>query len=320
MTQRFVACAYHGRVSDLVWLYTKNIFLTLVTLSIYNAWGRTNIRQYIAKNIYVQQQPLAYVGQPLPLLWGWLLSLLANISIDFCMAKLGMANNILFGFLVFVGIYNAMRYQYANLYYGHLNGNLRGSALAYAAYATFFTACNWGTLSLFAPYFDLKIRGYVVNRLSIGNTPMVYTPNARALVKVHVITWLLIIPILGMSRCWYRAAVANMAVKSTTLGNVQLKSIYTGKKLLALYASIAAVMLGYGVAVFLSYKLLPMLAIIMGIIFFPTLCAVVHQRFLMVFLNNIGVKGDLAALPAGEPQPPVKIAEMMYASGSVAIM
>ena len=61
---------YTGDGGDLLLLFIKNIFLSIVTFGIYSCWGKVNILQYHASHTKVQNQPLSFTGSGKEILIG----------------------------------------------------------------------------------------------------------------------------------------------------------------------------------------------------------------------------------------------------------
>ena len=48
-----IGMVYRGEGGDLFFIVVKNVFLSLITLGIYAAWGKTNRRQYMWKQVEI---------------------------------------------------------------------------------------------------------------------------------------------------------------------------------------------------------------------------------------------------------------------------
>src|SRR5215475_6223467 len=71
--QQHFSCS--GKFFDVLGLAFKNIFLTLVTLSLYRFWARTSMRKRVWSRIWIMGDPLEYTGSPWELLRGFLIGL-----------------------------------------------------------------------------------------------------------------------------------------------------------------------------------------------------------------------------------------------------
>ena len=64
---------YVGRLGPLYWIFIKNVLLSIVTLSVYRFWGRTNIRRYLWSNTRFMGDAFEYTGKGSELFAGFLI-------------------------------------------------------------------------------------------------------------------------------------------------------------------------------------------------------------------------------------------------------
>src|SRR3954464_13779433 len=67
-----IKMAYRGEGGDLFFIVLKNVFLTLITLGIYSAWGKTARRAYMWKQVDIGGERLEYTGTGRELFRGYL--------------------------------------------------------------------------------------------------------------------------------------------------------------------------------------------------------------------------------------------------------
>src|SRR5215510_4560923 len=54
---------YDGGLGALYWIFIKNFFLNIITLTIYRFWGKTNLRRYAWSHTRLQGQRFEYTGR-----------------------------------------------------------------------------------------------------------------------------------------------------------------------------------------------------------------------------------------------------------------
>jgi uncharacterized membrane protein YjgN (DUF898 family) len=358
MSKQIYQVAYTGRCKTLMGLYFKLMFKTIFTLGFYLPWARTQVRQYIVQNITINNEPLHYTGTPRQLFVGMMYGGLVMLAVFLGgllltnVASEGVGtifSNLMPWLIGGAGSYAALRYQTAHVYYRHLNGHLRGSAWHYAFYTLACDIASVLTLGLFVPHFDIMRQRCLLRHLSIGNTPVTFTPKASVLYKVHLITWVIAVPfvLVGVSafgdkfhplvlvaligllpRLWYFIYRTNYFLSVGRAGSMQFKGDYTVAGLFELMLSavmcIIFTLFIFAFVVGVQFLLLPLyksnLAIQLGLIIACVLLstpvwAALRHLTLKFKWNNIRMRGNLDELPPAAPQPEEKYGEVLYGVG-----
>lgn len=149
-----------------------------------------------------------------------------------------IANLILLPFILYVVFftrYSALRYRLSRTTWRGIRGSMRGSANRYAMLAFGRMFLNLLSLGTLIPKSDMIKQEYITRDMYIGNQKAEFNNDTSGLMKTHIITSLLAIPTLTLSRLWYSAALKNKKLANTTFGGVTLKGTYTGGKLASLY-------------------------------------------------------------------------------------
>ena len=232
-----------GRVFSIWWI---NVFLSILTLGIYSFWGKTKMRRYAANHFSLLEDRFEYVGTGGELLKGFVLgySILAlfYLFIGYFFSYFSFLDEDLLGFffilpiffIVYAGLYTATRYRYSRTTWKGIRGQLKGSALYYATFLIWrliVNICSFGILIYRSDFLKYQ---YITNHTYFGEEPVVFDGKENELVSIHITTWLLAIPTLGLSRFWYAAALARYQFAHTRIKEVGFKATYTGPNLMGL--------------------------------------------------------------------------------------
>jgi uncharacterized membrane protein YjgN (DUF898 family) len=172
---------YDGTLGALYWLFIKNLFLNIITLSIYRFWGKTNIRRYAWSHTSLQGQRFEYTGRGGELFVGFLIVVVVYVvaAILFNVATLSLgditqitsqlAAGILIVYFIFVAQYAAQNYRLTRTLWSGIRGGMTGSAWKYGIKAFLFTILNAVTLNLASPWTTLRLTEDRFNHSYFGN-------------------------------------------------------------------------------------------------------------------------------------------------------
>lgn len=291
--------AYTGSGGRLFGIWLKNLFLMLITLTIYRAWAKTRIRKYLWANVQVDGDPLYYTGTGGELFRGYvkvallffIISILLlvgataffgdepivatkipesayyeameqcgytaenwdaltheiseqclqdqGVYADYAMptkAELVQTFGIwpLLLYLIHFGRYSALRYRLSRTHWRGIRGRMTGKANGYAWLAIGRMLLNLLTLGLLVPKSDMIKQSYLFRDMYLGSQRASFQTYTEGLMGVHVMTLLLAIPTLGLSRFWYQAALQNRKLSCLAFGPVSFHGTYTGGRCLRL--------------------------------------------------------------------------------------
>ena len=184
-------------------------------------------------------------------------------------------------YLPFVAKFGVMHYLTGHLRWRGIRGDLQGSAFLYGLYAVLHTLLVILTLGLWLPVAQVKLMKYKQNRLYFGSQKGEYVSGQLgSLFLSHILTLLLFIPTLSLSRFWYRARLARMHMSCFRLNGLLFESTITGWGLLKL-------------------KLLNFLILIFTLgIGYP----IVLKRNVRFFAKNILIIGNIQAFETEQAQ------------------
>lgn len=212
-THRF---AFRGTGGGLFSLYAVMFLLSLVTLSIYSFWGRTNIRRYIARETELDGERFDYHGRGMELLIGWLkamgLFLFLVVSIGLGSVAIGesevqIVSSVLlytaFLFLIPLAMVGAWRYRFSRTSYRGLRFSFRGQFGKFVKIYAAGAILSFLTLFLYSPFWQNNIRRFLCDNTYYGSARFGYDGAGGALFGRWAICWLLAIPTLGLSLLWF---------------------------------------------------------------------------------------------------------------------
>lgn len=209
----------------MVGLSVKNFLLRIVTLGIYNFWGKTEVRKRIWSAIRINGEPLQYTGTGKELFLGFLL-VLAVLSLPtllltlLSLAQFGMRGadvaqtffTIAFLYLIGVGTHRAVRYRMSRTFWRGIRGGLEGDSWKYG-WTYFWTGIVLVlTLGWAAPWRAVKLQGLITNGLRFGNRPFAFDASSGALYGPFAALWFSTATILGATGAAIWGAVVSVAI------------------------------------------------------------------------------------------------------------
>lgn len=272
---------YTGRLGDLYRIWIINILLAIITFNIHSFWGRTRLRQCVIGNCRLSENKLNYTGTGLELFIGFLKALVLLILLRILLglpffSPWIMAVIVVLFFLygVYFSVYRSLKYRLSRITLKGVRFKLTGSAHQYSLMKLRFIFLNIITLGLSAFYADINLQKYVINNMYFGEKKFSFTRNKSVEVDLwqsHLITLLLAIPTLGLSRFWYSAQFQRYQYSQTQFDSLRFQATNTGERDLVFHfcnALIFIFTLGFG---------LPLVA----------------QRQVEYFIDNSFILGDV---------------------------
>jgi uncharacterized membrane protein YjgN (DUF898 family) len=206
-----------GRSVAMIGLCFKILLLSIVTLTVYRFWGRTQVRRYLWGHTVIDGEPLDYLGKGSELLIGFVIAFILYL------VPLGIAINVIFTFwppdpagrlvpaslpwvfaveigfvyLVMVGLYQALRYRFSRTAWRGVRFSLTGSAFGFGVKALLLIFANLLLLGLLTPVMDLAIFGSIARNTHFGDKPFRFEGKARSLYGPFLLTYLLILLLLA---------------------------------------------------------------------------------------------------------------------------
>jgi uncharacterized membrane protein YjgN (DUF898 family) len=182
-----------------------NFILKIVTLGVYQFWGKTEVRQRIWSAVRLEGEPLVYTGTGQELFKGFvfvfaavlipalLYSLLVAVVFQPMSAGSAMAQGVLtctFLFLFGVGVHRAQRYRMSRTRWRGIRGSLVGSPWRYARTYFWTTLLIPVTLGWIIPWRSARLQRLLVEDMRFGDKAFTFTENAGPLYGRFIALWL----------------------------------------------------------------------------------------------------------------------------------
>jgi len=239
----------HADSRELFGLFLTTVLYNILTLGAYRFWGKTLTRQYLWSHASFDEERFEYTGQGKELFLGFLRALTvtgglitfsqlasrAVVSID---PQLEFLVRITFTYVMYiligVGTYSARQYLLSRTRWRGIRFAQSGTAAAYAKTWVSTQGINVLTLGLYTPFMRHHLLNYTLNNTWFGSERVVYDGKGKELFAYFFKPYLLLIPTLGMSWFWYRAAEYRYIAEHTQLQEVHFRSTISGRELLRL--------------------------------------------------------------------------------------
>ncbi len=228
---------YDGRVKKLYGIWLLNFFMKIITIGIYSFWGKTRMRKYIASSFLLGGDRFEYTGTGKELFKGFLKAspILIAIYVPFIVSSSFAGESAVWPFIflmpfiyvVPMAIFLALRYRMSRTTWRGIRGALSGSAVGYANLSIKRSFISFVSLGVFIPYSDIARHKYMVDHAYFGSIKADFRSSAKSLMKIHIITFLLMIPTLGFSRFWYRAALTRAKMNGLKVGDLNFRNNVT---------------------------------------------------------------------------------------------
>jgi uncharacterized membrane protein YjgN (DUF898 family) len=191
-----------------------NLLLSILTLTIYRFWAKTNVRKHIWSCIHINDEPLEYTGRGKELFIGALVVfgcfllpyiLVLNAFEFYGSAGALTASAVLrFGFVLFIyifwgyAVYKARKYQLSRTLWRGIRGTLVGSAMSYSF--TFFGSLLARTVSLgwSTPVMDTILQEKIIGDMRFGDAAFKFKGRAGPLYPTYAFCWFIsLIAVVG---------------------------------------------------------------------------------------------------------------------------
>jgi uncharacterized membrane protein YjgN (DUF898 family) len=189
----------------MVGLSIVNFILKILTLGIYQFWGKTEVRQRIWSAARLEGEPLVYTGTGRELLTGFVFvfavvlipALLYSLvsAVVFAPMSLGAgiaqaALTLTFLFLFGVGVHRAQRYRMSRTRWRGIRGSLVGSPWRYARTYFWTTLLIPVTLGWIIPWRSARLQRLLVEDMRFGDKAFAFTENSGPLYGRFSLLWL----------------------------------------------------------------------------------------------------------------------------------
>ncbi|MBM5781940.1 MAG: DUF898 domain-containing protein [Pelagibacterales bacterium] len=238
---------FTGQIGKIYSIWFSNLILQILTLAIYRPWAKTKMRKYLYGSILIFNDRLEYSGTGKELFrgsikaifWLFLLSLMVSISVTVVFGTKSFIDDIL-SILLIMGLlyyaqYAALKYKFNRTRWRGIKSSLTKKSTAYAKFRFKKTLLNIVTFGFLNGRIDSDIKEYIINNIKTGSLNWSFEGNRKELDKINFVTLILLVPTLGISSLWYKAALKNYTWRSTKIGDISFNASYSGGKIFALY-------------------------------------------------------------------------------------
>ena len=203
---------YDGHLGALYWIFIKNIFLTILTFSIWRFWGKTRIRRYLWSHTSLAGDRFEYTGTGGELFIGFIIVMAAFIIANISLTALQIAFDpgsmihvfaqALFGFVIvyltFVAQYAAQRYRLTRTLWRGISGGMTGSAWVWGFKAMWFSVLALLSLTLAWPWAQMRLLDDRLNNSYFGDAKASIQTSSRALYIPYILGALITYIVVGL--------------------------------------------------------------------------------------------------------------------------
>lgn len=188
--------SFTGTAGEFFRIWIVNVFLTVITLGIYNAWAKVRTRQYFYANTHLAGHSFDYLANPINILKGNLIVgaglIIYNLTDAFAplwsLLIMGLFA-LVFPFLAYQSLRFRTRYSaYRNIRF-HFHGTL-GESYRVFLLIPFFVLCSLGLLF---PYMLSRQKEYAFGRFAFGTTRSKFYGGPGKFFKVYLLAALLVV-------------------------------------------------------------------------------------------------------------------------------
>ncbi|WP_089942640.1 YjgN family protein [Candidatus Entotheonella palauensis] len=205
---------FTGSASEYFRIWIINVFLTVVTLGIYNAWAKVRTRRYFYAHTTLDGHAFDYLANPVAILKGNLIVaaglILFVVSQQFVPELNGV---VVLGFYAVMPylIYKSLRFRAHNSAYRNIRMHFHG--LVRESYRIYFW---WSllipfTLGLIFPYIVYRKKKYVFDHIAYGTTRSRFNGTPGAFYYIYL-------AVFGLSILGIAITVALSGMLSSILG------------------------------------------------------------------------------------------------------
>jgi uncharacterized membrane protein YjgN (DUF898 family) len=173
----------------------KNLLLTVVTLSIYRFWAKTNMRRYLWRQVTIAGDALEYTGTGKELFLGFLIviGILAPIAVILAVVQQVMLSDevsaavfqlVYFAAIIVlsaIALFRARRYRLSRTAWRGIHAGQDGSTFGYVVRWISWNALSVITLGLASPWARTALQRYLMRNTRFGDVPFSFTGSGTAL-------------------------------------------------------------------------------------------------------------------------------------------
>ena len=190
----------HGMVG----LSFFNFMMRMLTMGVYDFWGRTDVRKRIWSSVRLNDEPFVYTGTGGELFFGFLI-IFGVLILPTIAATVGVGLYfgfespyffafyaviaVTFFFLFGIAVYRAQRYRLSRTRWRGIRGGLIGNSLHYA-WTFFWTGVLIPlTLGWIVPWRSTKLQKIITDETQFGDRPFSFNGNSKPLYGHFAVLW-----------------------------------------------------------------------------------------------------------------------------------
>lgn len=203
---------YSGNGTELAILMFKNLALTVFTLGIYWAWGRTNTRRYLWGKISFLDDRGSYTGSGIELFRGWAIIACVYIIAVVVMNVLTRFSPLfvigtfpLYIYLIALAVYGGTRYRLSRTKWRETTFAMERDKESTREFVWLHykgILLSLVTLGLYFPVFQNKRRSFLVNRTRFGTAKFNYIEDNGSFFRIFFKNLFFIVITLGIYSPW----------------------------------------------------------------------------------------------------------------------
>ncbi len=212
---------FTGSSNEYFRIWIVNVFLSVITLGIYNAWAKVRTRQYFYANTRLDGHPFEYLGNPIAILKGnlvvglgaFLYSVIQRVN-PFFSVGIALIAAVVFPYL----IYQSLRFMASNSSYRNIrfrfHGSLRQTYIEYFFYPILIVV----TGGLIYPYIQFRQHQYLLNNAAYGTSRNTFNGKSDFYYGIYIRIFLMSIAVYAVFT--FIVVLIFMSSKSINIGSL----------------------------------------------------------------------------------------------------
>jgi uncharacterized membrane protein YjgN (DUF898 family) len=223
---RSYALAFYGKGMDYFRIQIVNIILNILTLGLYYPWAKARQLKYLYSQNTFEDTPFVFSGTGKEMFKGYIKAIIIVGLLYASSFYLILNGYIISGMLLLYGgflsllplaIHGSYRYRMAKTSWKGIRfGYLGQKETLYAIFfkGVFLTIL---TLGIYAPWFTINLRRYILSNIKVGNAQFVYSGDGTEYFWMNVKGYFLTIFTLGIYMFWWQKDQFNFFVNNLRL-------------------------------------------------------------------------------------------------------
>ncbi len=182
---------FHGNAVEYFMIWFANLFMTIITFGIYAPWAKVRTKRYMYRNTILNGEPFDYTGNPVAILKGYLVIMVAFIPVVALQAVFPGVGGIIM-ILVYLSvlpylIYKSLKFNARNLLYRNIRCSFLGTVSESYRINAGIAILIPLTLGLIFPYWDFRKRQYMFSNLAYGNEVFSFRGAVGSFYRYYII-------------------------------------------------------------------------------------------------------------------------------------